>query len=111
MFWTATPRRRPPVSGRQQDWRGEEFLALLPRTDRAGALAIAERLRASVADASVPLGDLGSLPVTVSIGVAACRGLEPNGLIARADRALYDAKIAGRNRVVVGVDDERLVTL
>lgn len=92
-------------------WGGEEFLALLPRTDRLGALAIAERLRAAVADGPVPLGDLGSLPITVSIGVAAFRGLEPNGLIARADRALYDAKVAGRNRVAVGVDDERLVTL
>ncbi len=92
-------------------WGGEEFLVVLPRTDRLGALAIAERLRAAVADEAVPLADAGAVPVTISVGVAAGRGLDPDGLIARADRALYDAKTAGRNRVAVDSVDDHPLTL
>lgn len=75
---------------------GEEFLVILPETLPAGALTVAERLRQAVAAlAGLPA------PVTVSIGLACChRDETAESLIARADAALYQAKQAGRNRVV-----------
>ncbi len=79
---------------------GEEFLVILPDTPPAGALQVAERLREAVAA-------LASLPkhVTVSIGVAACHQDETAlSLVARADAALYQAKAAGRDRVVMSDD-------
>lgn len=79
---------------------GEEFAMLLPETPLADALAIAERLRQSVAVATVA-HDGRSITFTTSVGVAALRaGDSLEQLIARADAALYDAKHAGRNRVV-----------
>jgi two-component system cell cycle response regulator len=81
-------------------WGGEEFVILLPRTTRADALLIAERVRAAVADGPIVAGDL-SLPITLSLGVATTAevpgGVDP--LLAAADAALYRAKAAGRNRV------------
>lgn len=78
-------------------WGGEEFVALLPATDADGALEVAERLRAGVADAVLP--ELRHR-ITASIGVATGTGEETiDALIARADAAMYAAKRAGRNRV------------
>ncbi|MEN9938966.1 MAG: hypothetical protein RLZZ387_5545 [Chloroflexota bacterium] len=82
---------------------GEEFAVLLPNTGAEAALLVAERLRARIADTPITL-DGGEIPVTVSVGVAnahaATRSLA--ALLDRADAALYAAKGAGRNRVVVG---------
>ncbi|GAB6036083.1 hypothetical protein JCM15519_06420 [Fundidesulfovibrio butyratiphilus] len=77
---------------------GEEFCLLLPETGIEGALAVAERLRASVA--GMTLEGL-SRPVTVSLGVSLVRPGEPQAdlAVARADQALYKAKQNGRNRV------------
>jgi diguanylate cyclase (GGDEF)-like protein len=78
---------------------GDEFAVLLPATDAVGAQHVAERIRAGIESAPWPQGT----PLTVSIGFAA-RG--PRGgetgveLITQADRALYAAKRAGKNRVV-----------
>ncbi len=88
-------------------WGGDEFLILLARTDRRGACAVAERVRAAVADEAI-LVDVGvsqpssaaRLTVTISVGVASDQNPDPADLIARADRALYEAKAAGRGRVV-----------
>ena len=80
---------------------GEEFLILLPVTDAAAALALAERVRASV-DA-VP--DTPERPAcTTSIGVACVQAGDTSfdALIGRADAALYRAKAGGRNRVEMG---------
>lgn len=81
-------------------WGGEEFLVLLPGTDRAGAAAVAERLREEVAAGPVTVPG-GSALVTVSVGVAvSVAGDDPATLLARADAAMYRAKAAGRDRVV-----------
>ncbi|WP_084649874.1 PleD family two-component system response regulator [Stappia stellulata] len=83
---------------------GEEFVILMPETTLSAAEKVAERLRDVVArDAfALPEGDAEHLPVTVSIGVAAHERAGDSGekLIKRADRALYQAKRDGRNRVV-----------
>jgi len=79
---------------------GEEFGMILPETESAGAMALAEKVRAAMAASPFALEDGGSLVVTVSIGVAELRGGDTVfGLIGRADRALYQAKGAGRNCV------------
>lgn len=80
---------------------GEEFSVLLPETTAENALAIAERLRQRVSQAS-PGEVAGKVlsAVTVSIGVAEYRpGRTLQSLLAAADEALYAAKRAGRNRV------------
>ncbi len=82
---------------------GEEFVIVMPEADMPTAEKVAERLRESIADRPFELGPgRGQLLVTASLGVAS---LEPGdtdseALIARADKALYAAKAAGRNRVV-----------
>jgi diguanylate cyclase (GGDEF)-like protein len=80
---------------------GEEFCVLLPGEDEAGALVVADRIRAAVESASIPVGDQ-AIRVTSSAGVAAIRPDAERGLpwlIRAADDALYRAKNAGRNRV------------
>jgi diguanylate cyclase (GGDEF)-like protein/PAS domain S-box-containing protein len=83
---------------------GEEFAILLPNTDQAGALVLAERVRAAVERAVVqsgePAEERDAIRVTVSLGVAELRADESmESLLKRADRALYAAKDHGRNRV------------
>lgn len=80
---------------------GEEFGALLPETGHTDALLVAERLRAAVA--AMGLTHQGApLVVTISLGVACAlgEGETLESLLKRADGALYEAKQAGRNRVV-----------
>ena len=83
---------------------GEEFLIVLPGADRASAPRIAERLRAAVGEVPVVSGGR-SIPVTISVGVAVAEPAVETGwetLLRTADEALYRAKAAGRNRVMVG---------
>jgi diguanylate cyclase (GGDEF)-like protein len=84
---------------------GEEFLVLLADTHGAPARAVASSLRRAIAQAAVTF-DGASLVVTASFGVAtAAEGeVDPSSLVARADRALYAAKRAGRNCVVLAAD-------
>jgi diguanylate cyclase (GGDEF)-like protein len=80
---------------------GDEFIVLLPETPAAGALEVAGRIRDAVA--SVPLDTDGKrVESTVSIGLAGhpADGNTLDAVVARADRAMYQAKQAGRNRVV-----------
>ena len=79
---------------------GEEFALLLPTTDAAGALAIAERVREAIA--STPFNYRGTREnVTISCGVTEFRADDtPLSVYQRADKALYQAKEAGRNRCV-----------
>lgn len=77
---------------------GEEFLAILPDTDRDGARVMAEKLRHHVAER--PIAPVGQ--VTLSIGLAPVKAEDGDceAAVRRADAALYAAKDAGRNRVV-----------
>jgi two-component system cell cycle response regulator len=95
-------KRDEDVAGR---WGGEEFLLVLPQTDTAGAMAVAERIRSAVAAEPFDLGDR-TLAVTVSGGCATGTGDSTDGLVLRADAALYEAKAAGRNRVVADLHDD-----
>jgi len=80
---------------------GEEFAAILSGTDEAGALRTAERVRAALEKSQV-IYEGARLAVTASIGVAVwpADGKSEDAILAAADRALYAAKQAGRNRVV-----------
>ena len=79
---------------------GEEFLVLLPDTDAAGAVAVAEHLRQSIRGLNVP----GlAVSVSVSLGAGCWGGLDEtvDDLLVRVDQALYRAKAQGRNQTVL----------
>ena len=85
-------------------WGGEEFVVLLRETGAAGAREVTENLRSKVAEHPFKVaGEL--LRLTASIGIASLDPSAPDALklaYNRADEAMYAAKAAGRNRVVVG---------
>lgn len=84
---------------------GEEFLLVLPGVDTWEAARVGERLRKRVEDLQV-LEQGKTLRVTVSVGVATAAAHTPyTDLLKRADRTMYSAKHAGRNRVIVWSDD------
>jgi diguanylate cyclase (GGDEF)-like protein len=76
-------------------WGGEEFLVVLPDTDREAAVAVAERMRAAVAEGTAAAG----VPVTASFGVAQYRSGAAADRVAEADQLLYAAKSSGRDAV------------
>ena len=84
---------------------GEEFLALLPDTDLEGAIVVAQDIRQAIEMHPMVVGGK-EIPITISIGVHA--GVFGNALdaadamISASDRALYQAKEQGRNRIVAG---------
>ena len=81
-------------------WGGEEFGVILPGTDTSGAVEVAERVRAALAERSIVSRDGERIRVTASFGVAASsRGMIAETLIEAADDALYRAKRAGKDRV------------
>lgn len=89
---------------------GEEFVILLPHTDIAAGELLAERIRQTVSESPVAFGTGREVRVTASIGIASATPGPGDGdlkslgesLLARADVALYSAKSAGRDRIVVG---------
>ncbi len=86
---------------------GEEFAVVLPNTDLAGAVKVGERIGAELAAYKIPhKGSRAGPYVTVSIGAATACGNEVDveGLVQRADAALYDAKAKGRNIVSTGAN-------
>jgi diguanylate cyclase (GGDEF)-like protein len=76
---------------------GEEFLVLLPDTDRDAALLVAEKLRSEIEHAE--LIGIGSITASLGLAVIPTDASEPEELLRKADRALYTAKEGGRNRV------------
>jgi diguanylate cyclase (GGDEF)-like protein len=83
-------------------WGGEEFVLVMPDTERGRAREVAERIRAATADAAFEIGNGDTrIAQTVSIGQVTWNGREtPEELEQRADQAMYAAKRAGRDRVV-----------
>lgn len=78
---------------------GEEFVVILEETTRSGAVGVGERIRTTVLAAGIPASN--GRPLTVSVGVAArLPGSTAEELLREADSALYEAKNAGRNRVI-----------
>ncbi|HEY3268404.1 MAG TPA: diguanylate cyclase [Armatimonadota bacterium] len=101
--------RSVDVMGR---YGGEEFTIVLPETAAADAVRVAERLRRAVCENPIGLEGYPEA-ITISLGVSACRPGAPNtvchsasadGLIHRADQAMYASKAAGRNRVTLFED-------
>lgn len=84
---------------------GEEFIVLLPETDSAGALKVAEKLRSEIEDMHLPHPDSQVSPyVTISLGVTTTlpeASSVPDECLKVVDEALYRAKDAGRNRLSV----------
>ena len=86
---------------------GEELVVLLPNTDVAGAVILAERIRSAVRDLKIVHAGTEDGFVTLSAGVDALKpepgAAQPKELIRAADQALYAAKAGGRNRVCVSM--------
>jgi len=91
---------------------GEEFAVLLPSTDMEGAMVVAERLRDSIEQITIPNSSSSNNKVTVSIGVSSCKPVfqrnqdegqdvvYPAMLMKSADYAMYQAKQKGKNQVI-----------
>jgi len=92
---------------------GEEFCVILPETDRLGAFAAGERVRRSIEDnfADKPI-DRRLVAMTISGGVACFPedSETSDGLVDRADEALYRSKLGGRNRIVIHHAEKRRTT-
>lgn len=85
---------------------GEEFVVVLPGTEEAGAVHLAERIRSALEKSQLTLEGT-RIGVTASLGVAVWDGdAAPEALVAAADRALYAAKQGGRNQVRVASPEE-----
>jgi diguanylate cyclase (GGDEF)-like protein/PAS domain S-box-containing protein len=92
--------RRQDTLGR---YGGEEFAVLLPESDAAAAMALADRLRQRIAE--TPLirpGLVIDCTVSVGLGVLLAADPHPDVALSRADQALYQAKQQGRNRIALG---------
>jgi len=84
---------------------GEEFIVLMPITERAGALHLAEKIRAAIGGQPLDLPGGLQVAMTTSLGVTGVQAQQQaplNSLYTAADQALYSAKAQGRNQVVWG---------
>ncbi|PHM20101.1 MAG: GGDEF domain-containing protein [Curvibacter sp. PD_MW3] len=91
--------RAQDMAGR---WGGEEFLVVLPDTDAQGAGTLAEQLRRTVEQARFEATDGRTMQFTISIGLHALQAMAAESIddmVAAADKAMYQAKQNGRNRV------------
>jgi diguanylate cyclase (GGDEF)-like protein len=83
---------------------GEEFVVVMPQTETQGAATIAERLREAIEGMEIAI-DGQTVKITVSVGVVTYvpqfDKLSIEEFIDKADKALYDAKSSGRNKVAI----------
>jgi len=81
---------------------GEEFMVILPGSNEDEAVRPLDRLRINVANSVVDLSEGNEVSATISIGITSVADSETDlaKVIARADKALYEAKKSGRNKVV-----------
>lgn len=99
--------RKADIMGR---WGGEEFIIICPNTGKDAAVALAERIRQQVEEVDFVTTEGAQIPLTVSIGVAefypknSKSNLNSDDMVNRADKALYQAKNSGRNKVVVDME-------
>jgi len=96
-------------SARESDliarYGGEEFVVLMPNTDLAGAVHLAEKIRMAVESTRLIIGDnMKPIEITISLGVAIFDG-NRREFFGEADRALYRAKAAGKNCVIIAGTD------
>jgi diguanylate cyclase (GGDEF)-like protein len=103
----AGPRRPPDLAAR---YGGEEFAIILPDTDLAGAIAVAEKIRLGVARLDIEHADSAWGHVSASLGVysghpSTAVSNDPMAWVEAADQQLYEAKSAGRNRIAAQADD------
>jgi diguanylate cyclase (GGDEF)-like protein len=99
--------KRPPDFAAR--WGGEEFIVLLPGTEAAGALEIAEEIRENIASSVISLANGEDTRITVSIGASTQTPAKDDSFedfVAKIDEALYTAKETGRNKVC-HIDCER----
>jgi diguanylate cyclase (GGDEF)-like protein len=81
---------------------GDEFAVLMPQTDTAGAMQLGEDLRAEVAEGFPANSEIGSATISVGIKMfGGKRGAGAEAVLVDADRAMYQAKGAGRNRIAL----------
>lgn len=88
-------------------WGGEEFIVLLPETNLTEAIIVAENIRKTIQKLEIyhPEARAANV-VTLSVGVASLQLETPNEFISRADKALYNAKRNGRNRIEIAQELE-----
>ncbi|MBT3778972.1 MAG: PleD family two-component system response regulator [Rhodospirillaceae bacterium] len=92
---------------------GEEFVVIMPDSNRDTCVGVAERLREAIAESPMTVPDQGiDIPITVSIGVSISQGASdsPANIMRRGDEALYEAKNNGRNQVVCEAQDAPVAT-
>lgn len=100
--------RRQDTVGR---WGGEEFLIILPDTDIHGAILLAEKIRTKIAARGFQCEN-APFRVTMTLGASQVRARETmDDAVKRADKALYQGKEAGRNRVVMEEASDDMVPL
>jgi diguanylate cyclase (GGDEF)-like protein len=95
----STLNRSTDIVGR---WGGEEFVILLPNTEVEGARTVSEQIRNNIESIPIPLTEGGTTNITVSIGHYTLIPTDNNSMfesIDKADKALYEAKRSGRNKV------------
>jgi len=89
-------------------WGGEEFVILLPETDIEGATTIAEKIRIKTENLVMKTAVSTEFRLTISLGVSRVQienDLSLEAAIMRADKALYEAKKSGKNRVCINIDE------
>lgn len=85
-------------------WGGEEFVVSLPGADSVTAQRIAEKLRQEIEGIKIKTGS-GELSLTISMGIAEYHHGNLVDLLEKADRAMYQAKLKGKNRIEIFVND------